>query len=78
VGAARGLSCSAMQRLVLAYVNGQRPRFDHRLREILTRCNEWLGKFHDDALILSFAAFGGLDSTGWERATALNWGEISP
>ena len=61
-GAARGLSGSRTQRLVLAYVHGQRLRFDYRFREILARCNEWLTEFHDDALILSFAAFGGLGS----------------
>jgi hypothetical protein len=59
---ARGLSGSAMHRLVLAYVHGQRLRYDYRFREILTCSNEWLGEFHDDALILSFAAFGGLGS----------------
>jgi tetratricopeptide (TPR) repeat protein len=51
-----------MQRLVLAYVHGQRLRFDYRFRETLARCNEWLTEFHDDALILSLAAFGGLGS----------------
>ncbi|WP_141954755.1 hypothetical protein [Actinoallomurus bryophytorum] len=61
-GAARGLSGSRTQRLVLAYVHGQRLRFDYRFREILERCNEWLSEFHDDALILGFAAFGGLGS----------------
>lgn len=61
-GAARGLGGSRTQRLVLAYVHGQRLRFDYRFREILARCNEWLTEFHDDALILSFAAFGGLGS----------------
>jgi tetratricopeptide (TPR) repeat protein len=60
--AARGVSGSRTQRLVLAYVHGQRLRFDYRFREILARCNEWLPEFHDDALILSFAAFGGLGS----------------
>jgi len=61
-GAARGLSGSRTQRLVLAYVHGQRLRFDYRFREISARCNDWLTEFHDDALILSFAAFGGLGS----------------
>ena len=61
-GASRGLSGSRMQQLVLAYVHGQRLRFDYRFREILARCNDWLTEFHDDALILSFAAFGGLGS----------------
>jgi tetratricopeptide (TPR) repeat protein len=61
-GAARGLSGSRTQRLVLAYVHGQRLRFDYRFRETLARCNEWLTEFHDDALILSLAAFGGLGS----------------
>jgi tetratricopeptide (TPR) repeat protein len=61
-GAARGLSGSRTQRLVLAYVHGQRLRFDYRFREILARCNKWLTEFHDDALIMSFAAFGGLGS----------------
>jgi tetratricopeptide (TPR) repeat protein len=61
-GAARGLGGSRAQRLVLAYVHGQRLRFDYRFREILARCNEWLTDFHDDALILAFAAFGGLGS----------------
>jgi tetratricopeptide (TPR) repeat protein len=61
-GSARGLSGSPMQRLVLAYVHGQRLRFDYRFRETLTRCNDWLSEFHDDALVLSFAAFGGLGS----------------
>lgn len=61
-GAAGGLSGSRTQRLVLAYVHGQRLRFDYRFREILERCNAWLAEFHDDALILSFAAFGGLGS----------------
>ncbi len=51
-----------MQRLVLAYVHGQRLRFDYRFRESQARCNEWLGEFHDDALIMSFAAFGGIGS----------------
>lgn len=60
--AARGLSGSRTHRLVLAYVHGQRLRFDYRFREILARSNEWLTEFHDDALILSFAAFGGLGS----------------
>jgi tetratricopeptide (TPR) repeat protein len=59
-GSVRGLGGSATQRLVLAYVHGQRLRFDYRFRELQTRCNEWLGEFHDDALILGFAAFGGL------------------
>jgi hypothetical protein len=36
-GAARGLSGSRTQRLVLAYVHGQRLRFDYRFREILER-----------------------------------------
>ncbi|MFB9830820.1 hypothetical protein [Actinoallomurus acaciae] len=61
-GAAGGVSGSRTQRLVLAYVHGQRLRFDYRFREILERCNGWLAEFHDDALILSFAAFGGLGS----------------
>ncbi|GLY74379.1 hypothetical protein [Actinoallomurus iriomotensis] len=61
-GAARGVTGSRTQRLVLAYVHGQRLRFDYRFREILARCNEWLTEFHDDALIRSFAAFGGLGS----------------
>lgn len=56
------MSGSRTHRLVLAYVHGQRLRFDYRFREILARSNEWLTEFHDDALILSFAAFGGLGS----------------
>jgi hypothetical protein len=57
---ARGVAGSRMKRLVLAYVHGQRLRFDYRFRELQTRCNAWLAEFHDDALILSFAAFAGL------------------
>ncbi|MCP2342912.1 hypothetical protein [Actinomadura rupiterrae] len=55
-------SGSRTQRLVLAYVHGQRLRFDYRFAELRTRCNQWLGEFHDDALVLSLAAFAALGS----------------
>ncbi|MFC4912221.1 hypothetical protein [Actinomadura gamaensis] len=61
-GPARGVSGSRTQRLVLVYVHGQRLRFDYRFRELRTRCNRWLGEFHDDALVLSLAAFAALGS----------------
>ncbi|MEV4253494.1 hypothetical protein AB0J52_10025 [Spirillospora sp. NPDC049652] len=59
---ARGLSGSRTHRLVLAYVHGQRLRFDYRFAELRTRTNQWLGEFHDDALVLSLAAFAALGS----------------
>lgn len=60
--AARGVAGSRSKRLVLAYVHGQRLRFDYRFGELLRRCNEWLPEFHDDALVRGFAAFGALGS----------------
>ena len=40
--AARGLTGSRMGRLVLAYVHGQRFRFDYRFTELQSHCNGWL------------------------------------
>ncbi|MFC9973472.1 hypothetical protein ACFVH6_21520 [Spirillospora sp. NPDC127200] len=59
-GQARSIAGSPRHRLVLAYVHGQRLRFDYRFRELRERCNDWLAEFHDDALVLSFAAFAAL------------------
>ncbi|WP_026413063.1 hypothetical protein [Actinomadura oligospora] len=59
---ARGLAGTRTRRLVLAYVHGQRLRFDYRFGELRTRCDQWLGEFHDDALVLGLAAFAGLGS----------------
>ncbi|MQY06141.1 hypothetical protein [Actinomadura macrotermitis] len=61
-GLARGVAGSRRHRLVLTYVHGQRLRYDFRFRELLERSNAWLAEFHDDALVLGFAAFGALGS----------------
>ena len=58
--AARGLHGSRMKRLVLAYVNGYRLRFDYRFAQLQRHTNEWLAEFSDDALVLAFAAFAAL------------------
>lgn len=60
--AARDLSGSRTRRLVLAYVHGQRFRFDYRFAQLQSHCNDWLAEFADDALILSLAAFAALGS----------------
>jgi tetratricopeptide (TPR) repeat protein len=57
---ARGLDGSESKRLVLAYVHGQRLRYDFRFELLFAQCNGWLREFGDDALILGLATFGAL------------------
>lgn len=59
---ARSFSGSRMKRLVLAYVNGQRLRFDYKFTQLRTQCNKWLAEFSNDSLILGLAAFAALGS----------------
>ena len=77
-GVARGLSGSRTHWLVLAYVHGQRLRFDYRFREILARCNEWLTEFHDDALILSLVAPTITTSDSPRRSESTCWSASLP
>jgi tetratricopeptide (TPR) repeat protein len=46
--------------LVVAYVLGQRLRFDFKFDALGSLAQEWLGEFEGDALVLSFAAFAAL------------------
>ncbi|GGQ17117.1 tetratricopeptide (TPR) repeat protein [Actinomadura coerulea] len=47
-------------RLCLAYIHGQRLRFDFKFAQLHRHCLEWLAEFDQDALVLSFAAFAAL------------------
>ncbi|WP_412543043.1 tetratricopeptide repeat protein [Longispora sp. K20-0274] len=47
-------------RLVLAYVTGQRLRFDFKFEALQAYTYSWLTEFADDALILGLAAFAAL------------------
>lgn len=47
-------------RLCLAYIHGQRLRFDFKFAQLHRLCVDWLAEFEDDALVLSFAAFAAL------------------
>lgn len=49
-------------RLCLAYIHGQRLRFDFKFAQLHRQCVDWLTEFDDDALIMSFAAFAALGS----------------
>ncbi|MEU8077965.1 hypothetical protein AB0B31_21210 [Catellatospora citrea] len=51
-----------LDRLVLAYVHGQRLRFDFKFESLQSRSHHWLAEFGGDALILGLAAFGALGS----------------
>lgn len=53
----RGLKGLRTGQLVLAYVHGQRLRFDYRVAQLQSHGNERLAEFSDDAPILSVAAF---------------------
>jgi tetratricopeptide (TPR) repeat protein len=44
-------------RLVLAYVHGQRFRFDYKFEPLQAHTHLWLDEFCDDALVLALAAF---------------------
>ena len=56
-------------RLCLAYIDGQRLRFDYRFELLHRRCLDWLTEFEDDALIRSLAAFAAL---GTRSSNGLN------
>ncbi|MGI5204292.1 hypothetical protein ACQEU6_22250 [Spirillospora sp. CA-108201] len=47
-------------RLCLAYIHGQRLRFDFKFAQIHRLCVDWLAEFEDDALVRSLAAFAAL------------------
>ncbi|MEV0662355.1 hypothetical protein ACIBI3_24115 [Actinomadura luteofluorescens] len=47
-------------RLCLAYIHGQRLRFDFKFAQLHRQCLDWLTEFDGDALVLSFAAFAAL------------------
>lgn len=47
---------------MLAYVHGQRLRFDFKFAQLYRHAGEWLAEFGDDALIMALAAFGALGS----------------
>lgn len=51
---------SRMRRMVLAYVLGQRLRFDFKLVQLQSWSRRWVSLFDDDALLLGFAAFAEL------------------
>ncbi|NUR25967.1 MAG: hypothetical protein HOV83_08990 [Catenulispora sp.] len=53
-------SNSHTARLCLAYIHGQRLRFDFKFAQLHRRCLDWLTEFDGDALVLSFAAFAAL------------------
>jgi hypothetical protein len=60
---------NTMRPLVVAYVLGQRLRFDFKLERLRSWSRRWLDLFTDDALILGLAAFAELglkDSEGFE------------
>ncbi|GAA2373527.1 hypothetical protein Cme02nite_02300 [Catellatospora methionotrophica] len=52
----------ALDRLVLAYVHGQRLRFDFKFEALQSQSHRWLAEFDGDALIVGLAAFGALGS----------------
>jgi hypothetical protein len=56
-------------RLCLAYIDGQRLRFDYRFEVLHRRSRDWLTEFEDDALIRSLAAFAAL---GTRSSNGLN------
>lgn len=62
-------SNSRTARLCLAYIDGQRLRFDYRFEALHRRCLDWLTEFEDDALIRSLAAFAAL---GMRSSNGLN------
>ncbi|MGI5417047.1 hypothetical protein [Actinomadura luteofluorescens] len=53
-------SNSRTARLCLAYIHGQRLRFDFKFAQLHRQCLDWLTEFEGDALVLSFAAFAAL------------------
>lgn len=53
---------ATVDRLVLAYVHGQRLRFDFKFEALQSQSHRWLAEFGGDALILGLAAFGALGS----------------
>lgn len=57
---ARSTAGSRMMRLVLAYVHGSRLRQDYSFERLRRHCHGWLAEFHDDAFVLSMAAFAAL------------------
>jgi tetratricopeptide (TPR) repeat protein len=59
---ARGNAGSRTDRLVLAYVHGQRLRFDFKFGQLAEQSRKWLAEFGDDALILALAAFAAIGS----------------
>ncbi|PRX03121.1 UNVERIFIED_ORG: hypothetical protein CLV66_112128 [Actinomadura viridilutea] len=55
-------SDSRTARLCLAYITGQRLRFDFKFEQLHRACVEWLQEFGDDALVIALAAFAALGS----------------
>jgi hypothetical protein len=58
-----------LARLTLAYVQGQRIRFDFKFEQLQANCRRWLTEFPDDALILALAAFGALGTRSTQALT---------
>ncbi|MFB9238546.1 tetratricopeptide repeat protein [Plantactinospora siamensis] len=59
---ARAPGAAPTARLIVAYVHGQRLRFDYRFEQLRQASNAWLREFPDDALILGLAAYGAIGS----------------
>ncbi|WP_144126619.1 hypothetical protein [Catellatospora sichuanensis] len=53
---------AVLDRLVLAYIHGQRLRFDFKFEQLQSQSHRWLAEFGGDALILGLAAFASLGS----------------
>ncbi|GIG63428.1 hypothetical protein Lfu02_78000 [Longispora fulva] len=53
-------TASRRHRLILAYVHGQRLRYDFKFEALQAQTYTWLTEFGDDALILALAAFAAL------------------
>lgn len=54
------LARSPTDRLTLAYVHGQRLRFDFKFSQLHAHSKKWLAEFTGDALILALACFAAL------------------